>query len=81
MSSSEIVPLAYFRGAMGILLVYSITDDVSFKNIHDWLKSIEKNAVAEVTKILIGNKCDLEENRVCKIELDIFVFSFCSLFL
>ncbi len=49
---------------MGILLVYSVVDAVSFKNIFEWLKSIEKNAVAEVTKILIGNKCDLEDQRV-----------------
>ncbi|CAG8629500.1 10698_t:CDS:2 [Gigaspora margarita] len=41
---------AYYRGAMGILLVYDVTNERSFKKQH----------VSEgVNKILIGNNCDL----------------------
>ena len=44
-------------------MVYDITDLDSFNNINSWLIEIEKNANKNVYKILIGNKCDLEEKR------------------
>ena len=55
---------SYYRGAHGILLLYDVTDKDSFKNISNWLIEIEKNASKNVLKLLIGNKCDLEEKRV-----------------
>lgn len=45
------------------MVVYDITDLESFNNINSWLIEIEKNANKNVYKILIGNKCDLEEKR------------------
>jgi GTPase SAR1 family protein len=45
------------------MVVYDITDPDSFNNINNWLIEIEKNANKNVYKILIGNKCDLEEKR------------------
>ena len=38
----------------GILLVYDITNEQSFKNIEEWLKNIEKHTSQPVNKILIG---------------------------
>ena len=55
---------SYYRGAHGILLLYDVTDKDSFKNLSNWLIEIEKNASKNVLKLLIGNKCDLEEKRV-----------------
>jgi Ras-related protein Rab-1A len=51
---------SYYRGANGILLVYDITDDISFNNIEQWLGEINKFAVDKVAKILVGNKMDLD---------------------
>ena len=53
----------YFRGAHGILLLYDVTNRDSFKNLESWLIEIEKNAKEKVLKILIGNKCDLTDDR------------------
>ena len=53
----------YFRGAHGILLLYDVTNKDSFKNLENWLIEIEKNSNQKVLKILIGNKCDLTEDR------------------
>merc|ERR1711907_636935 len=50
------ITTAYYRGAMGILLVYDVTDETSFNNIRQWVKNIEANAQDNVNKILIGNK-------------------------
>ena len=44
-------------------MVYDITDRESFANLNSWLIEIEKSANKNVYKILIGNKCDLEEKR------------------
>ena len=41
---------AYYRGAMGILLVYDVTDEASFSNISNWMKNIEQHASDNVTK-------------------------------
>ena len=53
----------YFRVAHGILLIYDVINRDSFKNLESWLIEIEKNAKEKVLKILIGNKCDLTDDR------------------
>ncbi|EMR09835.1 hypothetical protein PNEG_02016 [Pneumocystis murina B123] len=58
------ITAAYYRGAMGILLVYDVTDEKSFQNIRLWISNVEQYASEGVNKILIGNKCDWEERRV-----------------
>ena len=58
----------YFRGSHGLFLIYDITNRDSFKNLENWLSEIEENANKNVLKILIGNKCDLENDREIKTE-------------
>jgi Ras-related protein Rab-8A len=58
------ITTAYYRGAMGILLVYDVTDENSFNNITTWMKNIEQHASENVCKILLGNKCDMVEKKV-----------------
>ena len=55
---------SYYRGAHGILLLYDVTDKDSFRNLSNWLIEIEKNASKNILRVLIGNKCDLEDKRV-----------------
>ncbi|KAI1107482.1 NCA2-domain-containing protein [Jackrogersella minutella] len=62
------ITTAYYRGAMGILLVYDVTDQRSFENIRTWFANVEQHATEGVNKILIGNKCDWEEKRVISTE-------------
>eukprot|EP00474_Spongospora_subterranea_P008583 CRZ09041.1 hypothetical protein [Spongospora subterranea] len=57
------ITTAYYRGAMGILLVYDVTDEQSFLNIRNWIRNIEQHAADSVNKILIGNKCDMTEDK------------------
>ncbi|PJF16669.1 Ras-like protein Rab-8A [Paramicrosporidium saccamoebae] len=54
---------AYYRGAMGILLVYDVTDERSFNNVRNWIRNTEQFASEGVDKILVGNKCDMAEKR------------------
>ena len=50
------------------MLVYDITDLESFQNLNTWLIEIEKNASKGVYKILVGNKCDMENERKVTVE-------------
>jgi len=53
------ITTAYYRGAMGIILVYDVSDEVSFQNVNNWMRQIDQNAAENVNRILIGNKCDV----------------------
>ncbi|KAH0931933.1 hypothetical protein HID58_009050 [Brassica napus] len=57
------ITTAYYRGAMGILLVYDVTDESSFNNIRNWIRNIEQHASDKVNKILVGNKADMDESK------------------
>ena len=57
------ITASYYRGGNGVLVVYDITERESFDNLTSWLIEIEKNANKNVYKLLIGNKCDLEDKR------------------
>ncbi|KAK0585119.1 hypothetical protein LWI29_023628 [Acer saccharum] len=57
------ITTAYYRGAMGILLVYDVTDESSFNNIRNWMRNIEQHAADNVNKILVGNKADMDESK------------------
>jgi len=55
---------SYYRGAHGIIVVYDITDQASFNNAKMWLNEIERYACGNVTKLLVGNKADMNNKRV-----------------
>ena len=57
----------YYKGAMGIVLVYDCTEESTFNNISNWLKQIETHASSGVAKVLVANKTDLP-NRVISTE-------------
>ncbi len=47
----------------GILLVYDITNEKSFDSIRNWIRNIEEHASADVERMLVGNKCDMNDKR------------------
>ena len=53
----------------GLILVYSITSQQSFKNLESWMKSLKDIAdLPSKAVIIVGNKCDLQELRTVKYE-------------
>jgi small GTP-binding protein len=59
---------AYYKGSKGALLVYDITKRSTFENVDRWLEEFRRNCDADISIILVGNKCDLEKDREVTIE-------------
>jgi len=51
---------AYYRGAVGALLVYDISKRLTFENVERWLKELRTHADPSIVVMLVGNKCDLK---------------------
>ncbi|KAK1378652.1 Small GTP-binding domain containing protein [Heracleum sosnowskyi] len=54
---------AYYRGAVGALLVYDVTRNVTFENVERWLKELRDHTDANIVIMLAGNKADLRHLR------------------
>jgi len=54
---------AYYRGADGVILVYDVTSDESFKHVEDWLEQVNKYASEDTAKLIVGNKADLIKDK------------------
>ena len=54
---------AYYRGAVGAILVYAIDNRNSFKDIDQWLSELRENADQNIVIMLVGNKSDQKHLR------------------
>ena len=54
---------SYFKGSHGCFIVYDITNETSFEDVNKWYEQAQKESSKEVSIILVGNKCDLENER------------------
>ncbi|THD25584.1 Rab GTPase [Fasciola hepatica] len=55
---------AYYRGAVGALLVYDISKHATFENVLQWLRELRDHSDTGIVVMLIGNKCDLRHLRM-----------------
>ena len=60
------ITTAYYRGAMGIILVYDVTDERTFKNIHTWYYTVHEHASDDAQLLLVGNKSDMDARVVSR---------------
>jgi len=54
---------AYYRGSIVALLVYDITKRDTFENLGKWIDDAKTFSNEQTIIVLIGNKCDLAEQR------------------
>ncbi|XP_065857201.1 ras-related protein RABA4d [Euphorbia lathyris] len=62
------VTSAYYRGAVGAMLVYDMTKRQSFDHMSRWLEELRGHADKNIVIMLIGNKSDLGSLRAVPIE-------------
>lgn len=58
----------YYKNTDGVILMYDITRKRTFNEIQIWKKDMRQFMKSKVLAILVGNKCDLESERVISIE-------------
>ncbi|KAL0590619.1 Ras-related protein Rab-25 [Plecturocebus cupreus] len=54
---------AYYRGAVGALLVFDLTKHQTYAVVERWLKELYDHAEATIVVMLVGNKSDLSQAR------------------
>ncbi|KAG9225868.1 hypothetical protein CCMSSC00406_0008396 [Pleurotus cornucopiae] len=59
---------AYYRGAVGALLVYDIAKHATYVNVTRWLKELRDHADSNIVIMLVGNKSDLKHLRAVPTE-------------
>eukprot|EP01018_Ginkgo_biloba_P035319 Gb_34717 [translate_table: standard] len=62
------VTSAYYRGAVGALVVYDISRRLTFENVGRWLEELKTHTDTIVVTMLVGNKSDLESIREVPVE-------------
>lgn len=57
------VSKAYFRNAVGAVLVFGLDDLDSFQELNGWINDLTSLATPNAAILLVGNKADLTEKR------------------
>jgi Ras-related protein Rab-11A len=64
---SSIRPM-YYRGSLGTVLVFDLTNSASFEHLPQWIEEVRSNIKADIPILLVGNKSDLVDQRAVSIE-------------
>jgi small GTP-binding protein len=69
-SKFEIMRRHFYQGSEALLVIFDLTNPISFRNVKSWYKDLKKNLTDETNIIgyLFGNKSDLSKNRKIKEE-------------
>ncbi|ODV87597.1 hypothetical protein CANARDRAFT_21543 [[Candida] arabinofermentans NRRL YB-2248] len=57
------ITAAYYRGALGALVVYDISNSDSYESVSRWLRELKVHADANIVIAMVGNKSDLDHLR------------------
>jgi Ras-related protein Rab-11A len=73
---SSIRPM-YYRGSLGALLIFDLTNSASFDHLPGWIEEVRANVKTEIPLLLVGNKSDLGDQRAVSLEeINIFTHNF-----
>jgi len=64
---SSIRPM-YYRGSLGALLIFDLTNSDSFEHLPQWIEEVRANVKTEIPLLLVGNKSDLIDQRAVTLE-------------
>eukprot|EP00026_Physarum_polycephalum_P015723 Phypoly_transcript_16472.p1 GENE.Phypoly_transcript_16472~~Phypoly_transcript_16472.p1 ORF type:complete len:227 (+),score=27.74 Phypoly_transcript_16472:23-682(+) len=59
---------AYYRGAVGALVVYDITQQQTFAHVSGWFHDLHTHSDENIKILLVGNKSDLDSAREVGVE-------------
>lgn len=55
---------SYYRSSAAALVVFDITRKETFRNCARWVEDVKNNSNKDVILVLVGNKCDLLNERM-----------------
>jgi small GTP-binding protein len=58
------ITLSYYKGSKGAIIVFDVSRRETFDHIDKWHKDITQNTEENISIIIVGNKCDLENRNV-----------------
>jgi small GTP-binding protein len=64
---SSVRPM-YYRGSLGTVLVFDLTNSASFEHLPLWIEEVRANVKSEIPLLLVGNKSDLIDDRSISME-------------
>ena len=69
------LPIKYYKNVDGVLLLYDVSDKITFEHVNSWLNDVKQNSnktkengEPNVSLFLIGNKIDIEKKEVTREE-------------
>lgn len=63
------ITAAYYRKALGVIMVFDLTSSRSFEHLHNWYKELDKYGEPNTIVLLVGNKSDLQQQREVPIDM------------
>ena len=66
---------AYYRGAVGALVVYDITKYSTFANVDFWINELKQKGNKDMIILLVGNKIDLSTQQTVSTQEAAFLAS------
>ena len=56
--------MTFYKQSQGMMICFDVTKMKTFESIRRWIVAVEKNCDSDVATLLLGNKCDLVDERV-----------------
>ena len=55
---------SFYKQGKGIIVCFDLTNAESFKQVREWIASIQEHADPNISTVLVGTKCDLKDGIV-----------------
>lgn len=59
----------YYTGAHGVIVMFDLTNRLSYKDVNNWIKSIDNKLGYSIPTVICGNKVDIEDQKVSQEEI------------
>jgi len=53
----------YYRGSQGAVVMYDVGNEESFTGVETWINELRDSVQGSLTIAIVGNKCDIEEEK------------------
>ena len=55
--------VAFYKQSQGMIICFDVTRKKTFESVRRWAEACQTNCESGIPMVLVGNKCDLEDDR------------------